>query len=185
MSQFEYVAIPISLVLTFGVARLLSGFPHVVIAQRAYWVHAVWCVTALLNLFLFWWAFWSASATAEWTLGLYLWTLLYPALCYVGATLLVPSDASAEPDWRAYYFRIRKPWFALACVANLTTIGTLSVVASTPVLSAEVLLTTAFIALYVLGYLSDREAIQRVVVLLNLAFVLAAYAPLVWRPLGV
>ncbi len=183
MSQFEYVAIPVSLILTFGVARLLTGFPHVLIAGRIYWVHALWCATAILNLFFFWWAFWNASVAAEWTLGRYLWVLLYPALCYVGATVLVPIDAASEPSWREYYFRVRKPLFAVAAVSTSTTLGTLALFDPAPFWRPEVILTMSFVALYIYGYSTAGEIAQRVIVLLNLAAVLAAYAPMIWQPL--
>ena len=183
MSQFEYVAIPVSLILTFGVARLLSGFPHVLIAGRAYWVHALWCATAILNLFLFWWSFWNASGEVEWTLGKYLWALLYPAMCFIGAAILVPSDASSEPDWRTYYFRIRKPLFAVAAISTSTTFGTLLLFGSMQVWSVEVAVTASFVALYIFGYFNASESAQRVIVVANLAVVIAAYAPLIWQPM--
>ncbi|MBW2390552.1 MAG: hypothetical protein JRG89_19290 [Deltaproteobacteria bacterium] len=31
MTQFEYIAIPVSLIMTFGIVRLLSGLPHLLI----------------------------------------------------------------------------------------------------------------------------------------------------------
>ena len=183
MSQFEYVAIPVSLILTFGVARLLTGFPHVLVVGRAYWVHALWCATAILNLFFFWWSFWNANGVVDWTLGRYLWSLLYPAICYVGATILVPSDASSEPDWRAYYFRIRKPLFAVAAISTSTSFATLLIFASVPVWSVEVAVTASFIALYIFGYLNASELAQRIIVLANLAVMIAAYAPIIWQPM--
>ena len=183
MSQFEYVAIPVSLILTFAVARLLSGFPHVAMTGRAYWVHGLWCITAILNLFLFWWAFWNASRVEEWTLGRYLWSLLYPATCYVGATILVPSDASSEQSWHSYYYRIRKPLLATATVGTSSTLGTLALFDAAPVWSPEVAVTLSFIALYVFGYMNASERVQRTIVVLNFVAVVAAYAPLIWQPL--
>jgi hypothetical protein len=184
MSQFEYVAIPVSLLVTFGIARLLGGFPHVLNGRRAYWVHTLWCATAILNLFFHWWAFWDASRVEEWTLGSYLWALLYPGLCYVGATVIVPAECSAETDWRAHFFRVRRSWFAVAAVATSTGLLTITLVAPDPASMPGVLLTIGFILLYVVGYLSASETTQGVVVLLNSAGVLAAYAPLIYRPLG-
>lgn len=184
MSQFEYVAIPVSLILTFGLARLLNAFPHVLVAPRTYWVHALWCSTALLNLLFFWWSFWSAHDAGAWTLGSYLLALVYPGLCYVGATILVPADPSAQADWHAYFFRIRKPLFTVAALATALNHMIVAARQSLPYMNLGGLLSAGFVALYMLGFFAAGERVQKTVVLANAGLVVAAYAPLIYRPLG-
>jgi hypothetical protein len=78
VSQFEYISIPVSLILTFGVARLLSGFQYLFTSRRTYWVHTLWCIQAGLNYLLFWWLHWNTRSIEDWTLGTY---LLTPGSC--------------------------------------------------------------------------------------------------------
>jgi len=184
VSQFEYVAIPVSLIMTFAVARLLSGFPYLLAARRTYWVHTLWCCTAMLNVLVFWWAFWSASEFEGWTLASYLMALLYPAMCYVGATIFMPTHASADTDWREYYFSVRKLIFSIAAIATATNLATIVLLRSVPLASPAGFGSAAFIALYIVGFFSDSERAQGGIVLVNAALIGAVYAPLVYQPLA-
>jgi hypothetical protein len=182
VSQFEYVAIPVSLIMTFGIARLLSGFPYLLTARRTYWVHTLWCSTAILNLLFFWWAFWNASDVEEWTLGSYLLALLYPTICYVGATIFMPVDASAETDWHEYYFKVRRLIFAIAAMATAANLGTIVAVHAVPLVSPAVAMSAGFVGLYIVGFFLTSERAQEVIVLVNATFVAAVYAPLIYQP---
>jgi hypothetical protein len=184
VSQFEYVAIPVSLIMTFAIARLLSGFPYLLAARRTYWVHTLWCSTAMLNVLVFWWAFWNASDFEDWTLGSYLMTLFYPAMCYVGATVLMPTHAAADTDWHDYYFSVRKLIFSIAAIATAANLGTIVVFGAIQLASPAGLVSAVFIGLYVVGFFIDSERAQGGIVLVNATLVVAVYAPLVYEPLA-
>jgi len=184
VSQFEYVAIPVSLIITFGIARLLNGFPHVLSSQRTYWVHTLWCVTAIINLLLHWWAFWNASSSESWTLASYLGALTYPGLCYVGAAILVPTDPSAQTDWHAYFYSVRKLIFAVAGIATFANSVIAVVAGAFPLVSLGSLVTVGFVDLYIVGFSTPNERSQQVIVLVNAVLVVAVYAPLIYTPLG-
>ena len=49
MNLFEHVAVAFSMVLSFGVVRLLDGLRPALVPGRRYWVHALWLVQKLLN----------------------------------------------------------------------------------------------------------------------------------------
>jgi hypothetical protein len=182
MSQFEYVSIPVSLILTFAVARLLSGFPHLLSGKRTYWVHTLWCIQAITNCALFWCVFWNAHDEESWTLGSYLITLAYPGLLYVGATIFVPSDVGPETDWHRYYFDARKSIFTVAAVATSILLVTSLVVHGESVASPRILIGLAFIGLYAVAYISEREGVHKAIVVANAAVIVAAYAPSIYTP---
>jgi hypothetical protein len=184
VSQFEYVAIPVSLIVTFSLARLLSGFPYLLTSRRTYWVQTLWCITAIVNLLFHWWAFWNASEVEDWTLGGYLLALAYPGLCYIGAMVLVPTGACAETDWHSYFFGIRRLWFSVAAIATLVNVATAVMIGPLPLLSLGSLLGVGITAVYVVGFLVAMERAQKIIVVLNAVFVVAAYAPLINQPIG-
>ncbi|MCP4004295.1 MAG: hypothetical protein GY725_08875 [bacterium] len=96
MSQFEYVAIAVSLILSLGVARILNGISHALNGEHHYWVHTSWVLVSLANFAIYWWSFWDARNVASWHLGSFLAVLVYPALLYIGAALLVPGDSESQ-----------------------------------------------------------------------------------------
>ena len=58
MTQFEYIAIAYSMVLSFTVLRALSVLPHAVRIGRRYWVHTTWVCLTLGTTLLMFWNFW-------------------------------------------------------------------------------------------------------------------------------
>jgi hypothetical protein len=128
--------------------------------------------------------FWNENGVEDWTLGSYLLMLVYPGLCYVGATILVPADASAQPDWHTYFFSIRKVWFAVAAIATSSNLAILVSLRSLPLISPGGLLSMVFVGLYLAGFLLAGELVQKLIVLVNAALVVAAYAPVIYTPLG-
>jgi hypothetical protein len=55
MTLFEYVTVAVSIVLSFGVVRLLDGLRAAALPECRYWVHLAWIPTKLLNHALYWW----------------------------------------------------------------------------------------------------------------------------------
>ena len=61
MTLFEYLAILLSIVLSFGVIRLLDGMPSALKQGRGYVIHSLWVISLLFVHVQFWWAFWPYS----------------------------------------------------------------------------------------------------------------------------
>ena len=182
MSQFEYISIPVSLILTFAVARYLSGFPYLLSGKHTYWVHTLWCIQAVLNCVLFWWVFWNSRDVATWTLGSYLLTLAYPGLIYSAATVLMPSDASSETDWHEYYFGARKLIFSLIALGTFVQVLTAIVIHELPAVSLPSFVGSGFIGLYLVALVSKSEGVHKAIVLANAAAVVVVYAPSIYAP---
>ena len=64
MTLFEYITVVVSIVLSFGMIRLLGGLRPALSREGRYWVHVAWVGIKLLNLLLFWWGFWNLRDTA-------------------------------------------------------------------------------------------------------------------------
>ncbi len=115
MQPFEYVVILISLILSLGIAQILtsiadvfSNFKHTKLSLPH----------SLLVLFVFflhiqeWWVGYQyATEVSEWTLPLVLFILIYPILLFLLARMLFPTGVrSHETDLDVYYYG-QCPWF--------------------------------------------------------------------------
>ena len=69
MVLFEHVAVAFSMVLSFGVVRLLDGLRPAFVPGRRYWVHALWLVQKQLNHAFYWWGFLSFREGVAWTVA--------------------------------------------------------------------------------------------------------------------
>ena|SRR5438105_4946716 len=120
MNLFEHVAVAFSMVLSFGVVRLLDGLRPALVPGRRYWVHALWLVQKLLNHAFYWWGFLSFREGVAWTAASFLWILLVPGLLFLQATALVTTNPSAVDSWRDHFFGIRS-WFFSAPTCSMAS----------------------------------------------------------------
>lgn len=183
MSQFEYISVAVSLVLTFSVARLLSGVPYLFLGERGYWVHTLWCTLATVNFATFWWFFWNYHVVQTWTLGSFLMVLSYPAICYVSTVILMPADASSGTDWRAYFFRVRRGIFLVFGI-SVVMLGAITIlVLGAPLLAPPLYLSALFASIYLVGFLSANPRIHGALVVINALAVVGIYGPLINHPI--
>src|SRR2546427_7257412 len=134
MNFFEHVAVAFSMVLSFGVVRLLDGLRPALVPGRRYWVHALWFVQKLLNHAFYWWGFLSLREGVAWTLASFLWVLLVPGLLFLQATALVTTNPSAVASWRDHFFDIRRWFFSVDIVLILHSVITSSLLRDVPLL---------------------------------------------------
>ena len=134
MNLFEHVAVAFSMVLSFGVVRLLDGLRPALVPGRRYWVHALWLVQKLLNHAFYWWGFLSFREGVAWTVASFLWLLLVPSLLFLQATALVTTNPSAVDSWRDHFFGIRSWFFSVDVVLILHSVTTASLLRDVPLL---------------------------------------------------
>ncbi len=116
MTLFEYLAVFVSIVLSFGVIRLLDGLPPAVTRGHRYWLHTTWLVTVLWLHVQYWWVLWSYNAGVAWNYPRFVLVLASPLLLYSLAITLVPRDPGAVGSWRDHFYRVRARFFSLyAC----------------------------------------------------------------------
>jgi hypothetical protein len=185
MSQFEYVAVAVSLVLSFGAVRILNGLSYVLNGEHRYWVHTLWVLVSLSNFAVSWWAFWAASDVPSWHLGSFLLALTYPGLLYVGAALLIPGDASKVTEWRSHFYEVRRPLFLTYLVATVLG-GAVSATsgAAGSLSPTEMPGVYAYAAIYSAGLVSKDERIHRVLAVAATVAFLAMYGPSIYLGTG-
>src|SRR5437867_9009875 len=132
MNLFEHVAVAFSMVLSFGVVRLLDGLRPALVPGRRYWVHALWLVQKLLNHAFYWWGFLSFREGVAWTVASFLWMLLVPSLLFLQATALATTNPSAVDSWRDHFFGIRAWFFSVDAVVILHSVITASLLRDVP-----------------------------------------------------
>ena len=181
MTLFEYLAIAFSLVFSFSGMRLVGGLPHAVQSSRRYWIHLSFVCIQLLATVLVFWLFWSFRNVA-WNFPTFLLALASPGLIYFNACTLIPENPSAVESWRDYYYSVRRRYFiGVSCwILVVATIST--VVLQFPFLHPARVPQAVFLALGVVGAVSESHRVHAGIVLLLLALTLFVALTLGFRP---
>lgn len=121
MDPFSYLVVLTSIVLGFGVTRLVGGLGHLLQTRkrgRGYWVHTLWALNLLLVNVIVWWFAYRWRNYERWTFFLFLWLLLSPIILYLIASLLFPDPDEKEPigSWRTYFYSSHRDIFLLLSV---------------------------------------------------------------------
>src|SRR6059058_3821967 len=118
MAAFEYLSVPISIILALGMTRVLGGVGEMLQARshrRIYWVHAIWIVNLFLYLVIAWWIFYRWRNQQPWTFFLFVFVLISPTLLYLASLLLFPreSDVDRAIDYKTHYYANHRAFFVL------------------------------------------------------------------------
>jgi hypothetical protein len=128
--QFQHVMVLTSIIIGLGITQLLIGVGALIdqLSEpgrriRPSLTHGAWCMFVFLWLVSFWWwQFRLLSLVSTWTIGRYLFIILYAVLLFMLVVILVPRDWTNIEDVDAY-FLVKRYWFfavfALANVADL------------------------------------------------------------------
>ena len=169
MTLFEYLAVSVSIVLSFGVIRMLDGIPQAFASGRRYWVHSLWVVNLLWMHVQLWWAFWSYSVRTSWNYPRFLIVLLGPALLYSLAITLVPRDAADVPSWSAHFKLVRVRFHILFALLVCSLVLSTWLVLGLPFLSQLRAWQAFLIGLFVVGARFPSNRIQGAVAIAYLA----------------
>ena len=107
MTLFEYLAVSVAIVLSFGVIRLLDGLPAALAKEQRYWIHALWVVNLLWMHIQVWWAFWSYHGQTSWNYPRFILALAPPGLLYSLAITLIPRNAHDVRSWSSHFHHVR------------------------------------------------------------------------------
>jgi len=110
---FAHVRVVLGMVVSLGIARLLSGVAVFVQhpgRQKPDAVHLLWVAAMLLSLVHFWWWQFALSHRTAWRFELYAFVLLYATLNYLLCAILFPNDLDEYTGYRDY-FESRRAWF--------------------------------------------------------------------------
>ena len=118
MNQFEYVMVLVSIIIGLGITHVLFGISGVVdrISRRKADLelsvaHAAWLGFCLSWMVMFWW--WEyrfASRVNDWTIGLYLFLVIYSITLFLMSAILVPRSWEGIRSLKEYFLE-RRVWF--------------------------------------------------------------------------
>ncbi len=115
MSQFEYVAVLISIIVGLALTQLLRGVGRMVTTKhgpRPYWVHLVWTLYFFMYTVLFWW--WEFRlGTVDWNLWVYLVVITYATLLFFASLVVQPGSLDGISSYKEYYYSHRRWIFGL------------------------------------------------------------------------
>lgn len=129
MSSFEFVSVLLSLVVSLGLAHLLTAIARMLQAKdlKFSFLLAGWIGVALFNCLDLWFSLWAARETPIWSLGYILLWLAAATSIYMFAWLVVPEGKLDGVDLRAYHYENRRRFLPaaaayLACgfIINMT-----------------------------------------------------------------
>ena len=120
MTEFEYLAVLVSLILGLGITHLLSGVGRMIHRRGQYKpdaVHILWTAATFWILILNWWVFFESRRLEEWSFTLFLIVIVWAVLFFLMAVVLYPPDMSEGEDYAAVFERNRT-WFLGLFVAS-------------------------------------------------------------------
>lgn len=118
MDQFEYVMVLVSIIIGLGIAHTLLGIGGIIdrLSRKddtleLSWAHAAWLLFCFLWFVMFWW--WEyrfSTRVSDWTMGLYLFLVIYAVTLFLLQVVLVPRSWDGVTSLREYFLERRK-WF--------------------------------------------------------------------------
>ena len=125
MSDFEFLSVFISIIIGFGLTRLLGGLGrafHFRRTNKMDVVHVAWTIAVLFVLILNWWVILLWRNIELWTFALFFWMIVWTSSMYVLALALYPPDIRKDVDYRQL-FDTNRTWFlstwTLMCIFDL------------------------------------------------------------------
>jgi hypothetical protein len=176
MTHFEYIAVMVSIILGLGIVRLLGSLDKV-FSDHRYWPHAVWVLSLFWLHVQNWWAFWEMR-TLSFNVMMYSTWIGYASLMYLCVVSLT-NRASADNPWKKHFFAQRRWFFSVLIVTIVVAILITRVFFGASLLHPYRIIQFSLLALAILGVVSDREGLQKIIS--ALFFVLMAIGISVFR----
>jgi hypothetical protein len=167
MTLFEYISVAFSVVLSLSAAQLLGNIRSVIDPARRDWVHGLWVVHLLILHVLVWWSGW-ALRDVSWNLGSFTLVLSAPALLYVAANALVPSNQSVS--MREHFLANRTLFFCTRGLVVLSSYAITYLLLGVPLLSPARISGVFILATCAVGVASSNPRVQGVLAILGLLF---------------
>lgn len=125
MSEFEYLAVLVSLILGLGITHLLAGVARMIHRRGAFRldaVHVLWTAAAFWTLILNWWVFFQTSDFDRWTFEVFLVVIVWAVLFFLLAVVLYPPDMAEGEDYAVVFERNRSWFLGLFVASNVADI---------------------------------------------------------------
>ena len=167
MTLFEYISVAFSVVLSLSAAQLLSNIRSLLDPVRRDLVHSLWVVHLLILHVVVWWGGW-AFRDVPWNLGSFSLALSAPALLFVAANALVPTDQSAS--LREHFLSNRMLFFAARGLLVLLSIASTFLFLGIPLLSPARLSGIFILTICAVGIVSTNRRAQVGIATVGLAY---------------
>jgi hypothetical protein len=182
MSQFEFVMTVVSILMSFGVVRLLDGLRAALNPSRRYWVHSLWVVNRLLAYVMLWWGSWSVNDFEDWNLFLFSLWLVPFGLLYLQATALVTTHPGDIEDWRSHFYEIRPWFFAINFFFMLTLYSSTTIFGALPFAHPVGIPTAVILTVSIVGYFSASHKVQAAIAIIVFLNVFLGWGVLLFDP---
>ena len=118
MTQFEHIAVLISIVIGLGITHLLMNVYQLVQARgrvRMYWLPVAWTCVIFMAMVEWWWYLYDLRGkTAGWNFFFFLFVLMSPVAQFMAAAFVLPEPKEHDVvDLRAYYYDSRAYFFLM------------------------------------------------------------------------
>ena len=126
MSEFEYLAVLVSLILGLGIAHLLSGVAQTIHRRsraKLDLIHSLWSAAVFAVLVLNWWVFFQWQGVTDWSFELFLAVIVWAVIFFLLAYLLYPPELAEHEDYGAVFEQNRSWFLGLFIATNLADIG--------------------------------------------------------------
>lgn len=161
MSEFDYLAVLISIVLGLGMSHVLSTSAQLVRYRRAvrfYTPTLLWLLILFLVHVQIWWAVFELRSVREWSFIGFMLVLAVPVLAYSMSVLLAPDfDRETLVDLRGSYFEQRRWFYALFGLLPAASLAQELAIRGFIIGDADPLFRLGFILLAILGFKRTDE----------------------------
>jgi hypothetical protein len=158
VTQFEYITIAPTLILSFSLARALSNLSPIFVSQSRYWIHSIWVVILIANHLGIFFSYWFFHFNEDWSFGEFVFFLIHPVGLLITSALLIPSSEVA--DYRAHFETIRTPFYIVWIVTMASDPVLGYVVLGVPVTHPANLLSVFLVLAFLLGLTFRRRAVD-------------------------
>jgi hypothetical protein len=160
MSMFEYLMVMVSIIMGLGMTQTLRGLSKIVRGDKPYLAVSLWASFFIYLYIQNWWAFWDLNTVGAWNQAYFILVISIPCAMFAATELLLPMGATADTDWRAHFFSVRR-WFFLVMIV-FTTVATMEswLLLGVPLTHPYRVMQGTILALLVVGLLSKHPRIQ-------------------------
>lgn len=117
MSEFEYAAMVVSIVMALGITEILRHIADTVRdlnSKPIYWVHSLWLLLLLKTHMDFWVQMWLFRELVQIGSGL-VYILVGPAMLFIATRTLLP-DSNSDEDMAALFYKRKNAFFAIMAI---------------------------------------------------------------------
>lgn len=181
MTQFEYLAISLAILISIAVARMVSGLPYALAGARRYVLHYGWTIVWLWGVVMSWWGIWNYR-DVEWTFLRFLLFLSPSGPVLFIAYTLAPDNPERVASWKEYFHAVRRPLFGASMAFYLLLLLNQSVLESIPIFDPRRVAPALLFVAAVAGFASRNTRVQGVVLGVSIGAFVALFVSITMVP---